>query len=529
VTSPRAATATFFVFAFALILAPLAGARTHARPTATRWAKLATSAYTVVSTAGFETSTDGWEGYNARVASVAGGATGQHSIRVTHSASTSDFAASHWPAQVSSTDAGATYSAVASIRSITPGPRVCLRMREWVGSKVVGQATSCLTTSRSWQKFSTISYDVKNAGDTIDVYAFESPSRRTDSFDLDGVTIAEKNAPAPPPPPVPDPPPVQDPPPPPPPVPGPPPVQDPPSSSGVLYGSDSLLNQRIPANAAVDPNSAAMVDQMFTEAQNKGWPIASKVWTNTVFYADASTPRRDVVLDPAHNDFGKTLAHSIPVPSNAFVSSDDDAGMSIIDKSTNCEIDFGRAHKNADGSWSAGFVNGLPAYSGSGVYPSGAMSASGFANIAGTIMPDEVNAGQIDHALAFTMNAVKTGGAVSPATSSDGRSSLPGAIPEGARVQLDPNLDLNSLGLNAWQKTVARALQVYGMFLVDTGGAFALRAQQADSFVGGYPWGNVDYAYMPTSLASHLRVLQLGPQLGPNTYNWTPSTCVSLS
>jgi hypothetical protein len=125
------------------------------------------------------------------------------------------------------------------------------------------------------------------------------------------------------------------------------------------------------------------------------------------------------------------------------------------------------------------------------------------------------------------MNNTKAGGPVAPATGSDGWSTLAGAIPEGARVQLDPSLDLDSLGLTPWQKTIARALQEYGMLLVDTGGGFGLQAQWTGSTSASYPWGAANYAYMPDNLIQKLRVIKSGPQF-PTVYRWVDTPCASL-
>jgi hypothetical protein len=46
------------------------------------------------------------------------------------------------------------------------------------------------------------------------------------------------------------------------------------------------------------------------------------------------------------------------------------------------------------------------------------------------------------------------------ALAASGKNSTSGAIPEGA---LNPTLNLDQPGLTPWQKTVARAVQVYGM------------------------------------------------------------------
>ena len=114
--------------------------------------------------------------------------------------------------------------------------------------------------------------------------------------------------------------------------------------------------------------------------------------------------------------------------------------------------------------------------------------------------------------------------AVAPATGGKGPSGLAGAMPLGARVQLDPTLNLDTLGLNPWQKTVARALQEYGMYLADTGGAVGLFAEHSRTAAIPYPWGSDTFAYMPTSIVSKMRVMKLGPYITPNYQN-TPSRC----
>jgi hypothetical protein len=153
--------------------------------------------------------------------------------------------------------------------------------------------------------------------------------------------------------------------------------------------------------------------------------------------------------------------------------------------------------------------------------------ASGFGSAAGLIFPDELAAGRIDHALTFTMKHTKAGGPVPPATASDGWSTVPGAIPEGARLQLDPALDLDSFRLTAWQKTIARALQQYGMYLTDTGGAVAFQAVHPQSVSTTYPWGDVPAAAIPAALAAHLRVLELGNQF-ETLYRFVPTHCATL-
>lgn len=298
-------------------------------------------------------------------------------------------------------------------------------------------------------------------------------------------------------------------------------------ASSRLYADSAPINTPIPDGAALDGNSPAMVAQLVNEASGNGWPISVKQWTSTVYYADASTPRYDVAM--THTPYlGQKLA-GVPIPAEARVPGDSDGGMIVVDRSTNCEYDLGAARKNADGTWQMRFGNAL-SIAGNGVYPSAeSPSASGFASLAGKILPEELAAGRIEHAITFGMNATKAGGPVWPAAGSDGWSTAAGAIPEGARLQLDPSLDLNSLGLNSWQKTIARAMQVYGLYLVDTGGTFAISAQNSLSTKVAYPWGDVDYAYMPTSLVSKLRVLRLGAQSPNVSWSFVQNSCARLT
>jgi hypothetical protein len=258
----------------------------------------------------------------------------------------------------------------------------------------------------------------------------------------------------------------------------------------------------------------------------QGFPIAAGAWTFPVYSAAVSSPRFDVSLTvswaPAR------LMSGVPIPLQAAPDPAGDQSLTVLDPATNCEYDFWGASKGADGKWSAWWANATM-LNGNGIYAGGSSTrASGFANGLGLIRPEELAAGHIDHALVFGFPDTKAGGPVSPATHSDGVSSVPGAIPEGARVQLDPLLDLNSLGLNDWQKTVARALQTYGMFLSDSGGTTSLYAVNTQSVGVAYPWGDATYPLMPTSLLSHMRVLTFPPQNPSPPAFLVPTPCATL-
>jgi hypothetical protein len=286
-----------------------------------------------------------------------------------------------------------------------------------------------------------------------------------------------------------------------------------------LYSATSPLNLRVPDRAPVDSESAVMVARLAEEVDEKGWAISTKEYTVPVFRATASTEKKTVRVRT------RGTVHRVPIPNNAFPSPGSDGHLAVIDIRSGCEYDFYRGRR-LNGSWEAENFNALPT-NGSGIYPRGlATRASGFANSAGLITAAEIRRGRIEHALVFSMPSTRAGGPVRPATSSDGTTSGAGAIPEGARLQLDPALSL--AGLAPWQRVIARALQRYGMYLADTGGAVALYAQHPKSVGGGfrYPWGDVTYGYMPKWLARHLRVLKLPPQR-PSIHRFVPNRCLA--
>lgn len=141
--------------------------------------------------------------------------------------------------------------------------------------------------------------------------------------------------------------------------------------------------------------------------------------------------------------------------------------MVVIDEPSRKVYEFWQARHIA-GTWVAswGAVNNLD---GSGW--GGASTGSGASRLAGVIRVDEIGQGNIPHALAVQTDNVCAAVFRAPALKTDGRSTRPDCIPEGARLRLDPRLDLNSLRLSSAERSVAKALQIYGAYVIDRGGA----------------------------------------------------------
>jgi len=277
-----------------------------------------------------------------------------------------------------------------------------------------------------------------------------------------------------------------------------------------LYAADSTFNQAIPPNPEIDPNSDRMVARLSRIDQTKNFPLAVREWTVPIYEATAETPVQDVNIVNGYDNWVMRM----PIPTGAAPDPQGDAHMTVINRAAGCEYDLWRAAKTDQG-WRAELGNAT-SIRGSGIYPRGMSTrGSGFASAAGMVWPQELAANRIDHALLFSYPSVKSGGPVAPATESDGTTTAADAIPEGARLQLDPSLDLDSFGLAPYERTIARALQQYGMLLGDVGGTvtmFAVGAQSLppDAYDGLLPDG--PYAYLDQALLPHMRVLKLGPQ-----------------
>lgn len=285
--------------------------------------------------------------------------------------------------------------------------------------------------------------------------------------------------------------------------------------------ADSPFNTPIPSNATVDPNSAAMVGSLVSDAKRNGAMIAWAAWSVPVYWADSSTPRYTITFDRFSNGGYHHLV-GVPIPAQARPAAPDtcdkgvtDGHMTIIDKTSNCMYDFFEACKKPNGSWTASWVNRMYSTS-NGVYAGGASCrGSGFANLAGLMTPAEFTAGVIKHALLFSTGVNRAGGPVFPASESDG--SLPGTqyIPEGAHVRLKASFDLS--GYPAWLQIIGQALKAFGAYNGDNSGGgfelYAVDANRSDAPLRGiYPWGGSKYPSVPIEFIQNMEVLTLGAQ-----------------
>ncbi len=148
-------------------------------------------------------------------------------------------------------------------------------------------------------------------------------------------------------------------------------------------------------------------------------------------------------------------------------------------------------------------------HNGESIHPYGPSRAAGVSALAGTIMHEEILAGRIEHRLGFATSAAALQRFVyPPACWTDG--GWKRGIPEGATVQLDPDLDLARFNLSPASQVVARALQEYGAVCTDVSGGHCLDGQGLYADPQRRTWnGLLDGSSLIHIPLSHYRVLKM--------------------
>ncbi len=307
-----------------------------------------------------------------------------------------------------------------------------------------------------------------------------------------------------------------------------------------FFSDTSFWNQPIPENPEIDPNSDYYISLLKKEPTGHRFVINCEGFTIPVYEVDEYTPKHDIkrrgelIAKRSNRDpnsawyqrmsrmgHGPGFGKDIPIPDGAIPDPNVDRHIAVVDWSRMTCWDMFAAERMADGSWASltGMVYRLdgdgvfnlkdfPIKDSESIHFYGPGRAAGVPIIAGLIMYEEAKAGDIPHkiAAASRFNAWKQ--FVFPATWTDG--SLEGGIPEGAVIQLDPKLDLDKFKLLPGEKAVAKALQKYGMVIVDWSGGNVLYAEGLYGQKGKSWDGLLDkFGGIDSIPVEHYRVLKL--------------------
>jgi hypothetical protein len=255
-----------------------------------------------------------------------------------------------------------------------------------------------------------------------------------------------------------------------------------------FYSTTSFWNQPIAANAAIDLNSAAIVHASIVPHGRLAAFSNGDDWGIGLVYASPSDKTYTVACTLYYN----TGPVSFKIPKGAKPTTGSDHHLVVIDQDHELDM-WDAVYDESKDIWSAGgrFIGDLYGW-GANAAPgkhAGGSVAAGYSGMGGVVRPEEIAQGHIDHALSLMVPAPKTG-YVGPATATDGTSHNPYAIPEGARIQLDPSFDVDAQSWPSWKKTLAKALQNYGAYVSDTGGALAFYGQ-TDMNARNRTWASV--------------------------------------
>lgn len=275
------------------------------------------------------------------------------------------------------------------------------------------------------------------------------------------------------------------------------------------FSAASPWNQPLPAQIPLAPNSKAVVTNLLGD-RNGGfavWPLMTETFSAPIYVADADTPVTKWEYDNCtqapglHPPFGEALA-AVPTLPDMLVSNGSDGEIAIYQPSTDTYWDFWRAQVNGQGQWSACWGGKIDRYSESaGVFeaPLGA-TATGLALGAFLIRIEELKRGHIDHAVNIATTRTRKDCQSWPANRNDGNTDGADIACEGQRFRLDPSFDASTLKSPA-ARTIARAMQQYGLILTDKSDALITQAEDPrphmaknggqnpyDDLLGGVPW-----------------------------------------
>lgn len=298
-----------------------------------------------------------------------------------------------------------------------------------------------------------------------------------------------------------------------------------PPACGRFFGPRSFWNTPLPGDAPLDAQSQAITDGLLREVDHSfrapPHPTINTTAYSTPLYTVArDQPRTRVTLDspPGYAPHLESRFASVPVPAGARPAAGSDGHMVVWQPSTDTLWEF-FGMRFERGAWVASWGGRLDSVShGPGHYapPVANLGATATSlSLAGGLMTSaELRRGHIDHALAVAVPNVRRGYHALPAQRSDGSSTSPTAVPEGARFRLDPKLNVDSLGLPPTVRAMAVAAQRYGIVVRDQSSVVAFYAEDPTPFAadpypalfGGlapwdllrtFPWQHLQLTTMP--------------------------------
>jgi hypothetical protein len=237
----------------------------------------------------------------------------------------------------------------------------------------------------------------------------------------------------------------------------------------------------LPAEPRLLANSSAIVRRML------GWNQLTPLWVGTAdtpddyghptYYARAADPVYTLRCSGRYCPM-PIEGQRIHIPAGARAAGGGDGHMAIVQPDgVQYELYEVAAPVPAGGGTVYANGGGRTTIDGPGAGVANGATSAKFAVPAGVIRAQEMEAGEIRHALFIAVKCVN-GNYVYPAAGAARPCSAIGepntdAPPNGARLQLAlSDEEIDALGVPAWKRTILRAAARYGLYVGDTGGGF---------------------------------------------------------
>jgi hypothetical protein len=250
----------------------------------------------------------------------------------------------------------------------------------------------------------------------------------------------------------------------------------------VAENSDRMLELATERKAAREEPGQEGVVTFTRQIVNEGLFINSKVWAPLIVAANTpgSVATKFVCRQSKCSSPDPKVPETLTIPANTTPDPRFDGWLSVIDRENGMGYDFWRARREGDGTISYQFGKAWtldgPGFSKPvGIDPERAVGArgSGLPLFAGVIGPVELEAGQINHALAISVPGIARRNFVQPASVTDGVGKEK-SLPAGARLRLRADVTVNEKALRSLKgqrrrsaDAILTALRTYGAIVVD--------------------------------------------------------------
>jgi len=304
-----------------------------------------------------------------------------------------------------------------------------------------------------------------------------------------------------------------------------------------FFSAASFWNEPVAPSAVLDPGSAELLGpfdvEVRRELESKTAPqltIDTVAYSVPIYTVPASQATVAVALNNAPKPALAAAWSNVPLPADARPAAGTDGDLVVWQPSTDRMWEFWRLqHKTA--SWSATWGGAIAHVSeDSGVYgpevwpgatPWWGVTASSLALAGGLITFEDLANGQINHALAMSIPNARAKTWASPAQRTDGTSTSPLSLPQGAHLRLDPTLNLENLHLPHLTLEIAEAAQRYGIYIRDSSPNIGLYAQDptptgTNPYTGptGYFEGKTPTQLLQSFPWKHLQLLKMSLHSG---------------